>query len=106
MSRFSYAWEKLHIAVHALAGWGDPYSRMEAAAISIHTLDEKQFPEELQEEWKQLWNDLTSVDAKGDEGRVRATIKTFDEISFGQMADRIISLYDSICRKRIILEQN
>lgn len=98
----SYGWEKLHTAVHSLAGPESQSERLvDAAAYSLANINpENDLPEEMREEFTALMSDLTTVQAKGDEGNLRATINSFSEVQLNKAIEKIIGLYDSICRHR------
>ena len=96
----SYGWEKLHLAVHSLAGLGSMDERL-ANAVSynlIHITPENDLPEEIQEDFREFMSHITSVPQVGDEGSIRATINTFDEAQMTMAVEKIISFYDRSCR--------
>ena len=43
---------------------------------------------------------ITSVEAKGDEGTIQATVRTLDESALNQSTGKIIGFYDTVCRYR------
>jgi hypothetical protein len=98
----SYGWEKLHTAVHSLAGSANQSERLvNAAAYSLLNINPKNdLPEEMREDFETLIRELTAVEAKGDEGKLRATINSFSEVELNHSIEKIIGLYDSICRHR------
>ena len=98
----SYGWEKLHSAVHSLTGSASQSERLiNAAAFSLVNITPvNDLPKELREEFELLMNELTAVKATGDEGNLKATVYSFNEVELSQAIKKIISLYDSICRHR------
>ncbi|MDH4318645.1 MAG: hypothetical protein OEV64_09670 [Desulfobulbaceae bacterium] len=106
MSTYDYGWEKLHLAVHSLAGASTQKERLvNAVAYNlIHIIPENNLPPELRDEFKQFMEEITSVEAKGNEGRVRATVDSLDEIGTSRAIEKIISLYDTVCRHMLPIE--
>lgn len=98
----SYGREKLHSAVHSLAGSASQSDRLvNAAAFSLVNINPvNDLPEELREEFEILMDELTAVKATGDEGNLRATVYSFSEVELSKAIEKVISLYDSICRHR------
>ncbi|WP_020405215.1 hypothetical protein [Hahella ganghwensis] len=96
----SYGWEKLHSAIHSLCGQGEQAERLLNSVVFslIQITPENDLPEEMRQEFQQFMDDMTSVEAQRDEGRVKATIDTLDEIEIGNKIEKVISFYDSICR--------
>ncbi|RZF15048.1 hypothetical protein [Serratia marcescens] len=98
--KYRYGWEKFHGAVHSLCSDGDIRERLENSYIFniSHINYQNNLPEQLHEKFNELVLSLTHVQAEGDEGQVRATIKRMDELMINKAIEDIISLYDSICR--------
>jgi len=96
----SYGWEKLHLAVHSLSGQGEQAQRLVNAVVNnlIHITPENDLPEEICNEFHEFMDEITSVEAKGDEGTVQATANTLDEIGLSRAIEKIISFYDTVCR--------
>lgn len=95
MSR-DYAREKLHLATIALvSGERDLKDRLEAAALTIHSIRPKDdLPEDLSSEFESLWNDLTFHPAEIEgEGTIQATIRTMTLLEARETAERIFGLY-------------
>ncbi|MFC1751408.1 hypothetical protein ACFL2V_21750 [Pseudomonadota bacterium] len=97
---FKYGWEKLHMAVHSLAGSASQPERLSNAVVFslIHITPENDLPEEIRDEFKEFMSDITNVEAKADEGSVQATVNTLDELQISNHVDKIISFYDTVCR--------
>lgn len=100
MYQYSYGWEKLHIAVHTLAGATDQKQRLVNAVVFnlIHITPENDLPPQIQNKFKEFMQHITSIPAIGDGGTVQATIETFDEMEIGRAIEKIISFYDTVCR--------
>ena len=100
--KFNYGWEKLHMAIHSLCSQGDQSERLVNAVVFglIRITPAKDLPEEIRQEFQDFMSEVTSVNAQRDEGRVKATIDTFDEIELSEKVERIISFYDTVCRYR------
>lgn len=102
MDPYGYGWEKLHLAVHALAGDGTRKQRLVGAAVYnlIHITPARDIPSELHEDFAQLVKDLTSRQAKGDEGNIQATVDAMSDGDVDRAIEKIISFYDTICQRR------
>lgn len=100
MSVYRYGWEKLHLAIHSLSGTSTQKERLvNAIAYNlIHITPENDLPPELRDEFEQFMEDIISVQAEGDEGNVRATVDSLDEISTHRAIEKIIGFYDTVCR--------
>jgi len=96
----SYGWEKLHLAIHSLCGQGSLCERLVNAVAYhlIHVTPENDLPEDIRGEFQEFMEEITSVEAKGDEGTIQATINTLDEIALKRAVEKIISFYDTVCR--------
>lgn len=96
----NYGWEKLHLAVHSLCGQGPQSQRLVNAVIYnlIHVNPENNLPEEILDEFQSFMDEINSVKAQDDEGTVRATVNTLDEIGVDDAVKKIISFYDTVCR--------
>ena len=93
---YTYGRQKLWQAVDALAtGTGTIQERLESAAMGLHGLRsfEDQLPVELHRELEATSQDLTKVPAQGNEGRIRATLRTMSDEEGAKLAQRIFSLY-------------
>lgn len=96
--KYRYAWEKFHSAVLSLAGEGSIQQRLENAYVFniINLRRDNDIPEELHEEFEEIVALMTASDAA--EGRVNAAVNAMDEIVRSSLVEKIISLYDSLCR--------
>lgn len=100
MSEYRYGWEKLHLAVHSLAGNGSQAERLINAVVFnlVQIRAEDNLPEALRDEFKEFMEWITSVQAEDNGGNVAATINALDEISRSKAVEKIIGFYDSVCR--------
>jgi hypothetical protein len=100
MGAYSYGWEKLHLTVHSLAGASPQKDRLVNAVVYnlIHITPENDLPPELYDEFRQFMDEITAVEAKGNEGTVQATVDSLDEIGISRAVEKIISFYDTVCR--------
>jgi hypothetical protein len=92
-----YAWEKLYAAIWILAGGtGDLKDRIGDAYISaLMRLTPDDFPKGLRREFSYLLERLTREEpTEPGEGKLRATLKTMDDIEMNHIVERIISIYD------------
>lgn len=101
---YSYGWEKLHLAVHRLAGDGDRRKRLADALLTLHVLvarpEDKYLPDEMQAEFVEFWKEMTSVEAKGNEGTITATVNSLDAMGIGRAIEKIIGFYDTVCHHK------
>lgn len=101
MEDYSYAWEKYYNALRFLVGPGDQRERVEHAFVhSLIRLLDQDVPPQFLVEHKALVDDASSVSAQGDEGSIAATLSSLDDSAVDKLAERIVDLYDSICRLR------
>jgi hypothetical protein len=100
----SYGWEKLHLAVHSLSlslsGASHQKERLVNAVVYnlIHITPENDLPPEQRDEFRQFIEKITSVEAKGNEGTVQATVDSLDELGTSRAIEKIIGFYDTVCR--------
>ena len=100
MNAYRYGWEKLHLAVHSLAGAMPQKERLVSAVTSnlIHITPGRDLPPELRDEFRQFMEEITSVDARANEGTIQATIDRLNEVGISRAIDKIIGFYDAVCR--------
>lgn len=100
MNAYSYGWEKLHGAMHSLAGIKSQEDRLVNAVTYhlIHITPEKDLPSGMRDEFQQFMKEINSVSAKGDEGTIHATVASLDEVGTSNAVSKIIGFYDSVCR--------
>lgn len=83
-----------------LTGSGSQKQRL-AGALSgslIHIKPDQDLPSEIRSEFEQFMEEMTSVDAEGEEGTIQATVESLDEMGVHQAVERIISFHDTVCR--------
>ena len=89
-----YALEKLSAAAHLLGLQRGSYqSRLETAFLLFHPAQPRDFPRELGEEYESICDELTCVEAQGDEGALKATLATMSDQKARELGDRIIELH-------------
>jgi hypothetical protein len=96
----TYGWEKFQAAVTRLAGDGAQRQRLVDAVVGslIHITPVNDLPSELQAEFMQFMSSVTSMDSKGFERNVQATVDRLSDSEVRSAVGRVISIYDSICR--------
>ncbi len=97
--KHGYAKEKMGGAVYSLAtGTGTLKERIWYAYLSFSNLKEKDFPDELKEEWKFIYttliNEPPSYSASGEvtNGRVQNTLETLDQDTCATITKSIYEL--------------
>ena len=97
---FGYGREKLHTAVSCLAGDGDRRDRLVDAVVSslICITPDRDLPPEIRSDFAQFIGDITAVKAERDEGNIRATVDSLDEMSVHRAVEKIIGFYDTVSR--------
>lgn len=89
----SYAHEKLWMAVDTLVtGTGSIRVRLIDATMGLTVLNAGDFPPGLREEFTSLMKELTCKPAKGNEGRIVATVRGFRNEKAAGYARRISDL--------------
>jgi len=103
MSKYSYGWEKLHLAMHSLAGNGTQAERLiNAVAFNlIHIRPDENLPPSMHSEFEEFMSYITSSEAKGDEGTVAATVDALDEWGRKLAIEKIIGFYDAGRRQKL-----
>lgn len=97
--RASYAREKFGVAVNEMAtGTGDIRDRIWHAYLSFHTLSEKDFPDDLKEDWNFIYSSLTKEEPSYNDngevsvGKVQNTLRVLDTETCVELAQRICDL--------------
>lgn len=100
-----YVHEKLRVALESLAtGTGDVRARLYNAFLSIHTLQESDFPEHLRPDFRWVWGQLNKLpasyadDGKLVRGSVEETLRKIRNATGVKIAKRLLSLYHDIER--------
>lgn len=95
--KYGYGWEKLFSAMLGLATGNEPIQQrlVNATAYAlIHIRPEDDLPETSRDRFQNLLRELTEVEAKGDEGRIAATINKLSDDDASHYAKEILSIYD------------
>lgn len=95
---YDYAREKFWQAVDTLVGSGNIQERLANAAMILIRLQpaDKDLPEELREEFGQLYHELTKETATGNEGNIVATTRKLTDEQGSKLAKRIFSIYPKL----------
>jgi hypothetical protein len=95
-----YAYEKLMLAVHALATGVSPLQeRLVDAALLLIRLQPHDFPDkDLRRIFEGVIDDLSFDQAQGDEGQIAATMKNTSDEDARAIAGRIFSLFVEMSR--------
>jgi hypothetical protein len=98
-----YPREKLWQALDSLVGDGTIQQRLEAAAMSLTRLQERDFTglpdypaEGLQEQFRKIMQALTNVAAGAGEGTIAATTRQLTNEQGDKIAKEILSLYIAV----------
>ena len=97
-----YISEKLTTAVNGMATSASPIQkRLEYAAICCITIShgehDKSFPDpELAQRWRAWWASITTQEASGDEGTIKATLKTMTDHEAEKVAEELFSIYAAV----------
>ena len=102
-----YAHEKFHTAVLTLAGHGSVQERLVNAYVfslgQLKTADD--IPNALQSRFDELCQELTKFEARGDEGRVQATVSKLNEFEINKLIEDIVTLNDDLCMQLALTER-
>jgi ribosomal protein L12E/L44/L45/RPP1/RPP2 len=95
----SYGWQKFHAAIHSLTG-SEPLSQriINAYAYSLVHLKDEDVPSEMLKKFNQFKKNITSVEAKGDEGTIAATVNSLSDEQLQKVAEQIVSMHDTVTR--------
>jgi hypothetical protein len=94
-TRKRYAIEKFYLAALSLvSGIDEINERLFSAAIALSVLSARDFPDDLQEHYSALWENLTSEEVQIEgEGRIRATIRKMKPEDATTASEQIFDLY-------------
>ncbi len=97
---YSYAWEKFYVATTTLVGTSSQRERLEYAFTgALMRLEEKHdLPEDVRDDLNYVREMLTSAKPVGDEGSVSASIAKLSDAQVGELAEKIVSMYEKIVR--------
>ena len=101
-NQLSYPYEKFMVAIYSLASSSSLKERIYSAYLSFHPLkssDFKEFPE-IQVQFDELMRDLTKATAKGDEGKVMATLNSSSVEELEALASKVVDIHLAIARER------
>ena len=81
-------------------GMGDQRERLVDAVVSslICISPDRDLPPEIRSDFAQFIGDITSVKAERDEGNIRATVDSLDEMAVHRAVEKIIGFYDTVSR--------
>ena len=97
----SYTWEKLYLAVNAMAASNRSIQdRLASAYLHFDVLRSGDFPEDLQERFKNIVATLTAVQAEGNGGKVKATVRRMSDETACQLANQIVELLGAVSRDK------
>lgn len=92
--KYKYGWEKLHLAIHSLCGDASQADRLRSALLHslIQITPENDLPDELKDEFKEL---MMPIEGNAEK---QHKIDAMSELERRAAIEKIISLYDRICR--------
>jgi hypothetical protein len=95
--KYGYALEKLGVAVQRLVGVGDIRERLYEAFKSLITLQPRDLPEHIRDEFSALRRDMTwvPVDQVG-EGQLKSTLRAMTDEEADRLAKEIYVLYEQV----------
>ena len=95
MSR-DYAWEKLYVAVLGMARSEAPLrDRLaDAYASSIMRIEDADLPPDARNDFFEIQQALTRVEAKGDEGSISASAAALSDSEVHDLIGKVVDLYD------------
>lgn len=96
-----YGWEKFHLALSELISDLPIRQRVINATSILVILSKTDLPTELQDEFDEFLENVTSVNAKDDEGTIEATINTYSSAELESVAKKILHFYNGLCRAQI-----
>lgn len=96
----SYGWQKFQGAIHSLVADRSLKERLNyAIAYNLNVLEaDEDLPKEIVEDFKEFIALVTRVEAVGEEGTIAATLNTLSDEDLGQLATKIVSMHDTVCR--------
>lgn len=96
---YGYAWKKMHSAALLLSGPGPQQERIFHAVVFnlIQIVPENDLPQSMHIDFKGFMSDVKSVQPKGREGSVHATVYSLDEMECSRVVEKIMDFYGTIC---------
>lgn len=96
-----YTWEKLYVAVSTLAaGQRSIQERLEDAYISaLIRLKADDLPDDLQDDFRKLQDELTNVEPVGNEGSVAVSTRAMNGDRASEIAEQIVSMFTHVARR-------
>ncbi|MBD1902757.1 hypothetical protein NDI44_11690 [Trichocoleus sp. DQ-A3] len=96
-----YAWEKFHLSVLILAGGqGSLHKRLyEAYTYQLGVLKVEQVPEELQEAFSLLKEELKTVKCPGKQVNIASVQRAIGTEKAKELAESIVEMYDDIAQR-------
>lgn len=92
-------YERLRLAVESLATGSDNIqNRLYYAFLSIYVFREADFPVKLRADFREIYEDMTKVEAVGDEGNIKATCRGMSDEDAEMIAQKIFNLFTTISR--------
>lgn len=109
MMKYDYAWEKLYTAVKTLAASEVRIQERLAAAwlysgVRLSNAVTPYLPKDLQPEYDAIHAALTKV-SDSERGAINATCAAMSDEEASNLAERIVTLYDSVCRAHYGLDK-
>jgi hypothetical protein len=102
-----YMWQKFHGIINALAIGDEPLKKRLEHALrggpSARTSAEH-LPTDLAEEYQEIYDKVTAVQATGNEGVIAASCRAMTELEAIEAAKDLVSIYDRICHLKAIYE--
>jgi len=99
---YDYAWEKLHTAMHSLAGEGPLRERRMNAILSFFTLRQgkggPQVPPEIRNKFDEFWRQLKVETPEGKQKTREEVIEAMSDQQVRECVATIISMYDGVAR--------
>jgi hypothetical protein len=96
--RLNYAWQNFHKAFRCINSRGTSAQNLKFALGELHTLTPTDLPEDLQESFKEIWKQMTSVQSQGEEGKITATVNSLSDAEVQAAIDKILSMHERICQ--------
>ena len=92
-----YACEKFGTAIRFMASSpADIKDRIHSAYLEFHPVKSEDLPQDSRNKYEDLIGKLTSVTARGDEGKLRASLDAMSEEEATELAKAIVDLHDDV----------
>lgn len=97
-----YGWEQFHKVIYTLASNPSGIKKRLITAYVYHlsNIRKKELPEDIQDDFRKIHEELTKVKPSGHEGSVAASVNAMDDSKASEIAEKIVSMFIRLQEKQ------